>query len=78
MQGEVFLNAKDISRLPADFVQKLAQSGLNATVSKTPIDISGGFVLKCGDIEENMDFAALISAKRDEIEDLINRELFAQ
>lgn len=78
MQGEVFLNAKDISRLPADFVQKLAQSGLNATVSKTPVDISGGFVLKCGDIEENMDFAALISAKRDEIEDLINRELFAQ
>ena len=78
LQGEILLNAKDISRLPSDFEQKLAQSGLKASVSKTSVDISGGFVLRCGDIEENMDFAALISAKRDEIEDLINRELFAQ
>lgn len=78
MQGEIHLNSKDISRLPSDFEQKLAQNGINATVSKTPVNISGGFVLKCGDIEENMDFSALISAKRDEIEDLINRELFAQ
>lgn len=77
-KGEIFLNANDISRLPSDFEQKLKLNGLDAVVSKAPADISGGFILKCGDIEENMDFEALISAKQDGIEDLINRELFSE
>lgn len=77
-QGEILLNAKDISRLPSDFGQKLEQNGLSVNISKTPAEISGGFILKCGDIEENMDFAAIIADKRDETEDLINRELFAE
>lgn len=77
-KGEIFLNANDISRLPSDFEQKLKFNGLDAVVSKAPADISGGFILKCGDIEENMDFEALISAKQDGIEDLINRELFSE
>ena len=63
-----------------EIIYKLASKliGLNATVSKAAADISGGFILKCGDIEENMDFAAIISEKSGELEDLINRELFAQ
>ena len=77
-KGEIFLNANDISRLPSDFEQKLKFNGLDAVVSKAPADISGGFILKCGDIEENMNFEALISAKQDGIEDLINRELFSE
>ncbi|MEE1318050.1 MAG: V-type ATP synthase subunit E [Ruminococcus sp.] len=77
-KGEIFLNANDILRLPSDFEQKLKLNGLDAVVSKAPADISGGFILKCGDIEENMDFEALISAKQDGIEDLINRELFSE
>ena len=76
--GEIMLNSRDLQRLPADFEQQVKERGLDATVSQTPADISGGFVLKSGDIEENMDFAAIISARRDELEDLINRELFAQ
>ena len=76
--GTVFLNAKDLARKPADFEQNLKSAGLNATVSTEAAPISGGFILKDGDVEENMEFAAIISAKRDEIEDLINRELFAQ
>ena len=71
-------NSKDISRLPKDFESRLSQIGLKAKVSRTAADISGGFILKCGDIEENMDFAAKISEKSGELEDLINRELFAQ
>lgn len=74
--GEILLNSKDIARLPSDFEKRLAQSGINATVSNSPADISGGFILKCGDIEENMDFAAIISERSGELEDLINRELF--
>ena len=76
--GEIFLNARDLERKPQNFEKRLSAAGLNATVSQTPADISGGFILKCGDVEENMEFAAIINAKRDEIEDLINRELFAQ
>ncbi len=78
MSGTVLLNEKDLKRLPSDFEQKLKSNGLDAAVSKEPVDIDGGFILKHGDIEENMSFSAIISDKRDEIEDLINRELFAE
>lgn len=78
MSGTVYLNEKDLARLPDDFSGRLAASGLNADVSREPADITGGFILKCGDVEENMDFFAIISAKRDELEDYINRELFAE
>ena len=74
--GEIMLNNKDLQRLPQDFEGKIREAGLDASVSSTPANILGGFVLKSGDIEENMDFRALINALRDEIEDLINRELF--
>ena len=76
--GELFLSKKDLKRLPENFTKRMAAAGVDASVSQTPADITGGFILKCGDVEENMEFAAIISSKRDEIEDLINRELFAR
>ena len=76
--GEIFLNKKDLERLPKNFTERMEAAGVDASVSQTPADITGGFILKCGDVEENMEFAAIISAGRDEIEDLINRELFAR
>lgn len=77
-QGEILLNARDKKRLPRDFEQRLKDAGLNTVISDKTADIYGGFILKCGDIEENMDFAAMIAANRDRLEDLINRELFAE
>jgi V/A-type H+-transporting ATPase subunit E len=77
-EGVVFLNQKDLQRLPSDFEKKLSESGIKAQVSSEPVKIDGGFILKCGDIEENMSFSAVLSANREKIEDLINRELFAQ
>ena len=76
--GELLLNQKDLQRLPSDFEGRVREAGLDARVSQAPADILGGFILKSGDIEENMDFAALLNARRDEIEDLINRDLFAK
>ena len=76
--GVVFLNQKDLDRKPENFEKRLAAAGLDATVSDSPAKISGGFILKSGDVEENMEFSAIISSKRDEIEDLINKDLFAQ
>lgn len=75
-EGVVMLNANDLQRLPKDFISKLEQSGVKARLCDTPANISSGFILKCGDIEENMDFAAILADKRDLIEDLINHELF--
>lgn len=76
MSGVVLLNKKDMNRLPKDFIAKLEKCGVKAELSKAPCDIESGFILKCGDIEENMDFSAILSEKRDIIEDFINQELF--
>ena len=76
MNGVVLLNEKDMNRLPKDFLARLEECGVKAELSKTPGDIESGFILKCGDIEENMDFSAILSEKRDAIEDFINQELF--
>ena len=76
MNGEIILNQKDLNRLPLDFEDKLRANGLDAKVSDKAADIDGGFILKHGDIEENMEFKAIIAAERDRLEDLINRELF--
>lgn len=76
MSGVVLLNKKDMNRLPKDFLARLEKCGVKSELSKTPCDIESGFILKCGDIEENMDFSAILSEKRDAIEDFINQELF--
>ena len=77
-KGEMLFNSKDLERLPKDFEARLEAIGLNAKVSKSTADITGGFILKCGDIEENMSFSSMLSDRREQIEDLINRELFAE
>lgn len=76
MSGVVLLNEKDMNRLPKNFLARLEECGVKAELSKTPCDIESGFIHKCGDIEENMDFSAILSEKRDAIEDFINQELF--
>ena len=76
MSGVVLLNKKDMNRLPKNFLARLEECGVKAELSKAPCDIESGFILKCGDIEENMDFSAILSEKRDAIEDFINQELF--
>ena len=75
--GVIFLNDTDLKRVPSDFEQCFLKAGVNAKLSKKPDNtIKNGFILKNGDIEDNMSFAAVIADKREAIEDLINRELF--
>ena len=76
-EGVVLLNSRDLKRAPADFEKKIQQAGLAATLGKAPCDsIKSGFILKNGDIEENMSFDAIVAERREAVEDLINRELF--
>ena len=75
-EGVMFFNQKDLDRLPKNFQSVLNENDIKAEISNKPADISGGFILKCGDIEENMSFSALLTEKRDKLEDFINRQLF--
>ena len=74
--GEVFLNQKDLNRVPSDFIDKFNSAGINAQLSENTVDIIGGFILKNGNIEENMAIDAVIMSKKDVLEDIISRELF--
>ena len=77
----LMLNARDQKRLPANmiagFVQAAAENGAKLTVSVQNADIRDGFILDYGGIWENCSFEALIDQNIEEIEDSINKKLFA-
>lgn len=73
-KGVMLLSAGDLSRDKACFVKALEE--LSITVSDTPADINGGFILKYGDIIINCELSAVMREKRDEITDAVNTALF--
>ena len=73
-KGEMLLSTRDLSRDKGDFVKALEE--LSVTVSDTPADINGGFILKYGDIIINCELSAVMREKRDEITDKLNTALF--
>lgn len=73
-KGEMLLSARDLSRDKGDFVKALEE--LSVTVSDSPADINGGFILKYGDIIINCELSAVMREKRDEITDKLNTALF--
>ena len=76
-KGEMFFNSRDLKRMPKNFSLVLADHSIESTLSSVPEDsIDDGFVLKNGDIEENMSISSLIEEKREQLEDLIGSELF--
>ena len=75
-KGSLWLNERDLARLPADFAARLKAVGVDAEISATPRAMAGGFILQCGEIEYCADFAAILEEKRDAIEDHIHQQLF--
>lgn len=73
-KGEMLLSSRDLSRDKDDFVKAL--EALSVTLSDTPADINGGFILKYGDIIINCELSAVMREKRDEITDTLNTALF--
>jgi len=76
--GSILLNDRDLKRLPSDFEEKMAQSGVRASVCPEPADISSGFILKDGEIEFDCSVDAVIEDNRNEIEDFINESIFKE
>ncbi len=80
MDGEARFRAFDIARFPKDFAEKAYEcarkKGGALTVSETPADIDGGFILVYGGIEVNCTVRALFDSKRDELSDVVRRAMF--
>lgn len=79
--GIMYLSAADLARVPAYFPGKLesiaAQKGGTLVISDKPADISGGFVLAYGGIEENCSFEALFEAEKERLQDIVRAQLFS-
>ncbi|MCR5627920.1 MAG: V-type ATP synthase subunit E [Lachnospiraceae bacterium] len=71
-KGEIAFSAKDNSRMPTAFKANLAP----LTLANEKPEISGGFILKYGDIEENCTFEALLRDKREELQEEIQKAIF--
>ncbi len=77
-EGTLILGKSDLKRNTEEFLKLLKQEEISVQISKTPADISGGFILKYGDIEYNLTIDAVINDKREVLEDKINSILFSE
>jgi V/A-type H+-transporting ATPase subunit E len=76
-KGTLLLSAKDAGRDSTIFEKKLSKAGVNVVIDSKTADIDSGFVLKYGDIEINMSFGSLLNEKKEQLEDTVNKLLFA-
>ena len=79
-EGEICFNSRDLERMPEGFSGRIrtiaAAAGGGLTLSETPLDTDGGFLLVYGGIEENCTLKAVFSSRREELSDQVNRMLF--
>lgn len=80
--GKIYFGKKDLSRIPADFPEKLSElakgAGGTVEISAIPADIENGFILEYGLISENCSFRAVIESEKDNIRDILAKELFGR
>ncbi len=80
-EGIICFSEKDLKRMPAGFeteIQETAKSkGGTLALSQEPKDMTGGFILMYGGIEENCTLKAMFEARRDELSDHVHGLLFA-
>ena len=79
--GEICFSKRDLERMPKGFeeeIQAIAKENGGALVlSEETRDISGGFVLIYGGIEENCSFQAMFNSRKDELSDKVHEVLFS-
>lgn len=78
-RGEICFSERDRARLPENFAESLAKAlpeGGSLELSERAVDISGGFVLDYGGVEENGSFEAIFAEKRERLQDKVRDILF--
>lgn len=79
--GVMYLSRADLARVPAYFRKKLAdigqRKGGTLTLSDEPRELSGGFVLAYGGIEENCTFEAMFEENKERLQDVVRAKLFS-
>lgn len=74
--GVMYFNKKDTERLPSDFEAKVSDiSGGRLTISKEPVAIDSGFVIRYGKIDINCSIDSLFEEKKNILSDIINESL---
>ena len=78
-EGVLWLNARDLERLPKDFQQRLDKITPQGkiTLSPTPKELESGFLLAYGPIEMDCTFPSLFQDVYDQLRDAAGAILFA-
>lgn len=72
--GVVAFNAADLKDIPNGFKAKIAE--LQLKIADEPADISGGFLLVFGNVEENCSIDALFRENHEKLVDYAGKNLF--
>lgn len=69
------MNSTDLADTPISFIESFPQ-GIKVAVDKTPIDITGGFILSFGNIIYNCSVDAVFERNHNQIYDILRANLF--
>lgn len=78
--GVMYLNRRDLGRLPADFAKELKKAAPQGEIliSPVPRDVESGFALEYGPVEMDCTFPALFRDAYDQLRDTAGAILFTQ
>lgn len=79
--GKICFSKRDLERMPEGFEEEICEiakkNGGTLALSQDAREISGGFVLIYGGIEENCSFRAMFNSRKDELSDKVHEILFS-
>ena len=79
-KGFMSLNKKDMDRIPQYFEKSInavaTANGGTLELAEDPVNITGGFLLKYGNIEINSSIDAIFEERKEELVDIVNNVLF--
>ena len=74
-KGEILFNEKDLGSLPEDFEKKInevaTRNGGTLSISKDVAPITGGFILRYGNIEINSSIDAIFEENKEVLTDTV-------
>ncbi len=76
-EGVALLGKADLKRDTNILLSLFKKNNLTLSVSSEPADISGGLILRYGNIEYNLSLDAIIAEKKEHLEDEVLKALFS-